>query len=185
MKPLYTLIALSFVFITAGQLATAAQFIPLGILPGHDISRGFGVSDDGTVVAGSSHSGNRNAPSQAFRWTDATGMVGLGNMTGAGGNGQQPLSADGSRIAGNSGSPQQVFLYSQVDGIRNLGNLGIDTYRSSGISGDGNVVVGWNRPAEKKMRGAGPRKPALFRSDSQPGTSGHEPRTLTSMDPSS
>jgi len=155
MKPLYALIALSFVFISAGQLATAAQFIPLGTLPGNTSFRGFGVSDDGTVVAGTSRSGN--ALAQAFRWTDATGMVGLGplpgdNFTFAGSNGQQPLSADGSRIAGGSANVDppysiQAFIYSKVDGLK---SLGIDTYRSSGISGDGNVVIGYYRPFETK-----------------------------------
>ena len=148
MKPLYTLIALSFVFIFAGQLATAAQFIPLGTLPGHDWSPAFGVSDYGTVVAVYSHLpfGVR-APKQAFRWTDATGMVGLGALPGddrswTGGNGQQPLSADGSRIVGVSmnGAGSQAVIYSKVDGIRSLGR---DTYRSSGISGDGKVVIGY------------------------------------------
>ena len=152
MKPLYTLIALSFVFIFAGQLATAAQFIPLGTLPGNDHSFAFGVSDDGSVVAGRSRF--VNATAQAFRWTDETGMVGLGalpgdNATFTSGKGLQPLSADGSRIAGDSGTMdrpnsapvgQQAFIYSKVDGLR---SLGIDTYRSSGISGDGNVVIGY------------------------------------------
>ena len=159
MKPFRTLIALSSIFITAGQLTTAAEFIPLGTLPGNNFSYARAVSDDGTVVAGASVFGS--ALSQAFRWTDATGMVGLGALPGDNASftvfrGGQALSADGSRIAGFSGtldspsSPphsQQAFIYSKVDGLR---SLGIDTFRSSGISGDGKVVIGYfnNSPVD-------------------------------------
>ncbi len=87
-------------------MATAAEFIPLGTLPGRERSEAFSVSDDGTVVAGHSYSSAFN-DMEAFRWTDETGMVGLGVLpghlrSGNGINGTNPLSADGSTIVGRS-----------------------------------------------------------------------------------
>jgi len=58
----------------------AAEFIPLGDLPGGNFSSSAtGVSDDGTVVVGN---GSPASGGGAFRWTAATGMVGLGDLQG-------------------------------------------------------------------------------------------------------
>lgn len=89
---------------TAGILlvsgAQAAEFIPLGDLPGGDF---FGtasdVSDDGGVVVGNSNV--IDGGDEAFRWISDTGMVGLGDL--AGGrfwSGAQAVSANGSVVVG-------------------------------------------------------------------------------------
>ncbi|MCA1958668.1 MAG: hypothetical protein LDL14_09095, partial [Nitrospira sp.] len=65
----------------AGSLsAQAAEFIPLGDLPGGSFSSmALGVSADGSVVVGVSRSGSGD---EAFRWTEATGHGGLGRRVG-------------------------------------------------------------------------------------------------------
>lgn len=69
-------------------LPGSAEIIGLGDLSGGtDFSRADGVSDDGSVVVGRSRSGNRSFDGdsvEAFRWTMATGMVGLGDLEGSG-----------------------------------------------------------------------------------------------------
>ena len=62
--------------------AQAASFQGLGDLPGGVFSSSAGgVSADGSVVVGSGTSANGY---EAFRWTQATGMVGLGDLSGGG-----------------------------------------------------------------------------------------------------
>ena len=61
-------------------MASAAQFIPLGDLPGGNFaSSAQGVSADGSVVVGGVDSSSEQ---EAFRWTTGGGMVGLGNLPG-------------------------------------------------------------------------------------------------------
>ncbi|MFN9672520.1 MAG: hypothetical protein ACK552_08030 [Microcystis sp.] len=79
--------------------AQAASFQGLGFLPGGSFSRSFaqGVSADGSVVVGESSS--VNSPAEAFRWTQQTGMVGLGDLSGGRfSSGAQGVSAEGSFI---------------------------------------------------------------------------------------
>lgn len=58
--------------------ATAGSFQGLGFLPGgYSDSKPTDISSDGTVVVGQSQS---SQGTQAFRWTKATGMVGLGDL---------------------------------------------------------------------------------------------------------
>jgi probable HAF family extracellular repeat protein len=60
--------------------AQAASFQGLGDLPGVvSLALATGVSADGSVVVGNSQSANGL---EAFRWTQATGMVGLGDLPG-------------------------------------------------------------------------------------------------------
>jgi probable HAF family extracellular repeat protein len=57
-----------------------ATFTPLGDLPGGAVRSGaYGASPDGSVVVEFSSS---SQGSQAFRWTLAEGMVGLGDLPG-------------------------------------------------------------------------------------------------------
>ena len=59
-----------------------ATFQPLGDLPGgYVLSEAFGVSDDGNVVVGYSHSEQQHPGTyEAFRWTPAQGITGLGDF---------------------------------------------------------------------------------------------------------
>ena len=66
-------------FLNTNQV-DAATFMGIGDLPGGDfLSSARGISADGTVVVGDSHS---SSGCEAFRWTEATGIVGLGDLPG-------------------------------------------------------------------------------------------------------
>ncbi len=93
-----------------------------------------GVSADGSVIIG-----NANAIG-AFRWTQATGVVALGNsLTSA-----TAISADGSVIVGQVG--YEAFRWSAATGMVMLGGLpgvpGPNYSRVSHVSSDGSVIVG-------------------------------------------
>ena len=128
----------------------------LGVLfegPGSfDFSAALGVSEDGSVIVGSSDGG-------PFRWTEAEGLVRLGRV-GVGGRtlGGRATSADGSVIVGGSfrnfreDGSNLAFIWTEADGLRrlrdvlildfglNLSGWTLDT--ANGISADGNVIVG-------------------------------------------
>ena len=81
---------------------------------------------------------------EAFRWTQATGMVGLWNSSSASG-----VSADGSVVVGTaSGGGAEAFRWTQATGMVGLGNLpwgDVGAFSSaSGVSADGSVVVGYS-----------------------------------------
>mgnify|MGYP006193284809 CR=1 FL=1 len=128
--------------------AQAASFQGLGGLPGSFSSSATGVSADGSVVVGSS----TRTPmwtTEAFRWTQATGMVGLGDLPGGSfysdANG---VSADGSVVVGisNIGNGSEAFRWTQATGMVGLGVLPGGYFSSSalGVSADGSVVVGYS-----------------------------------------
>lgn len=137
-----------------GQLV-AAEFIPMGFLPGGAQSAGFDVSDDGTVVAGEAHLGigpNGVGLSEVFRWTDSSGMVGLGALPGHNASvadWREPMSADGSVIVGTSrdttlpaGDPsndggKEIFIYTEGQGMVPLGETGSEPL----VSADGQTIL--------------------------------------------
>jgi len=137
------------------------SFTPLGDLPGGDIygwpngafySYPFGVSDDGNVVVGASRSAAAGAYYEAFRWTEAKGMVGLGDL--AGGrfwSAAYGISGDGAVIIGTSESSvdYEAFRWTEAEGMVGLGDLaGGKFYSQAGdVSVDGSVVVGWSYSA--------------------------------------
>lgn len=133
--------------IVGNGLADAATFQGLGYLPGGAYSYGTAVSEDGLVVVGESgYSGG----AQAFRWTKAGGMTGIGHLPGASEYSiALGVSSDGSAITGmshyeNSNGLVEAFLWTSTGGMVGLGDLaGGDKYSyGDGISGDGKVVVG-------------------------------------------
>jgi probable HAF family extracellular repeat protein len=113
---------------------------------GSQQSSATGVSADGTVVVGWVNSlppfpgGN----AQAFRWTEATGMVGLGFIPTVGDDFSEArgVSGDGSVVVGNSN--EFAFRWTQATGMEPLpglgGNSNVD--RARGVSADGTVIVG-------------------------------------------
>jgi len=128
--------------------------VPLGFLPGgSDLSAATGVSADGKVVVGYSRSG---VGGEAFRWTAAKQMVGLGylnlvphwNESHAAG-----VSADGSVVVG--GSDGVAFLWTAEDGMRRAEKVLADDFgldltgwvlqEATGVSDDGNTIVGWGQ----------------------------------------
>ena len=91
--------------------AQAASFRGLGSLSSTSISA------DGSVIVG-------NSGSQAFRWTQEDGMIGLGSLGGTFST-ADGVSADGSVVVGYSNHPNgyqiEAFRWTQVDGMLGLG----------------------------------------------------------------
>lgn len=130
-----------------------AQLIPLGDLPGGAISsKGRAVSPDGTTVAGYSQSSLGN---EAFLWTEAQGMVSLGDLPGWD---VVAIPADVSNTGvvvgrSHSGSVQpqgtfeenEAFRWSPTTGMVGMGDLPGSPFASEawGVSADGTVIVGW------------------------------------------
>ena len=82
LRPLLLAIALTVPYFSPGLIAAASEapvFRGLGFLSGILNSEARAVSADGTVVVGMS---NVNSGLEAFRWTLASGMVGLGDLPG-------------------------------------------------------------------------------------------------------
>jgi probable HAF family extracellular repeat protein len=122
----------------AGPARADALFVPLGDLPGgFFVSEAFGVSADGSTVVGVSSS---EAGYEAFRWTSADGMVGLGFLPGSSDSYGGAVSADGATVVGGSG---EAFRWTSGGGMVGLGFLpgGSNSYASA-ISADGSTVVG-------------------------------------------
>jgi probable HAF family extracellular repeat protein len=153
-----TRFALSIVLalISAPALASRPRFQPLGDLPGGNTrSAATAVNADGSVVVGYSDSGTGE---EAFRWTNETGMYGLGSLGGIPFlSTARAVSANGRIVFGDSvpadDDPNSVPLVafrwtmsgSGPDGeMVSLGDLpGGDPFAlGSGCSADGNVLVG-------------------------------------------
>jgi len=136
--------------------------VGLGFLPGvpgpgfAQLGYGNGVSDDGSVVVGESSSASGT---QAFRWTSAGGMVGLGFLPGIAFSAASGVSADGSVIVGGGGNgpeafTNEAFRWTSSGGMAGLGFLpgiptnGAQTYSNAlALSADGSVVVGYGSSA--------------------------------------
>jgi RNA polymerase sigma factor (sigma-70 family) len=161
-KCLFLLALLSF---TIGRAWSQPDpsFEGLGDLPGGEFfSLAWDVSADGSVVTGYSISnvieskGNSFPLYEAFRWTEAEGMIGLGSLPG----GEYPfseaigLSFDGSVIVGHTTSGSSVsseaFRWSHGKGMMGLGFLPGSSTQSwaYGVSSDGSVVVGFGFSGE-------------------------------------
>jgi len=122
---------------------------------GDDFGEPFGASFDGSVVVGQSTSDNGT---EAFRWTDSGGMVGLGDLSGGAFFSRAlAISNDGSVIVGDSISTKvfgnitftgpEAFRWTESGGMVGLGGIAgsLNTSSAFGISGDGTVVVGQTR----------------------------------------
>lgn len=139
---------------------SAAQFIPLGDLPGADFSSAANdVSNDGTVVVGSSSSNvSVENEAEAFRWTPDTGMVGLGGFPGGAiRSSARAVSSDGRIVVGYvlRVGALEAFRWTAETGMTGLGDLsdaGTDSF-ANGISADGNVVVGKGSNADRFNEG--------------------------------
>jgi probable HAF family extracellular repeat protein len=96
------------------------------------------ASFDGSIVAG--YGTNLGGNTEAFRWTEATGMVGLGALLGNTLSEAFEISADGSTIVGfSSGSGiTQAVVWRAATGIQALGVTG----SAKAISSDGKVIGG-------------------------------------------
>lgn len=141
---------------TAGsQSAAASSFTvtSLGFIPGGTSSFANDVSADGKVIVGHGSDYDPNVKGsgiqQAFRWTAAEGMVGLGWLPGGFFNSSTALgvSGDGSVIVGGSSSANgsEAFRWTAAEGMKGLGLAsGASFSRATGISGDNGTIIGHN-----------------------------------------
>ncbi len=126
------------------------SFQGLGNLPGGlPQSQAFGISADGSTAVGTSNSSDAGSSGiEAFRWTQAEGMIGLGNIPPVIGGPvgfssiARGVSANGSVIVGfgTDGGSQQPTVWTQATGMLSLGGFG----EARGVSSDGSLVVGFN-----------------------------------------
>jgi probable HAF family extracellular repeat protein len=136
----------------------------LGLLPGELRANARGVSGDGSIVVGyAEHNTMSNPLGQAFRWTEQTGMQGLGyarpNGTYAEARG---ISRDGSTIVGVSQSggavgPVDAFMWTASGGMHALPGLPGAPYidnNANAVNADGSVVVGWSTSATTAVHAA-------------------------------
>jgi probable HAF family extracellular repeat protein len=130
----------------------------LGDLPGGDsFSVGAGVSHNGSVVVGGASSAVSLAGSsfeldfEAFRWTQQTGMVALGDLAGGGFHSfANAVSGDGSVVVGASTSAAsgisdfEAFRWTEATGMVGLGDLPGGNFASTAtaVSADGSIIVG-------------------------------------------
>jgi probable HAF family extracellular repeat protein len=122
----------------------------LGYLPspsGRFSSFATAVSADGSIVAGLSGGYVAAVGSEAFRWTSAGGMIGLGDLPGGSAGSQATgVSADGSVVVGSSytADGQEAFRWTSDSSMVGLGDLpgGDISSHATGVSADGSVVVG-------------------------------------------
>ncbi|QEG36818.1 PEP-CTERM sorting domain-containing protein [Bythopirellula goksoeyrii] len=120
------------------------------LFPGNGFSFAAGVSVDGSVVTGTAHS---PTGSEAFRWTQATGMVSLGDIPdGINFILGNAISGDGLVVVGEADANYTfyAFRWTSETGMVNMGFLDgvppedptLDYSAATGVSGDGSVVVG-------------------------------------------
>lgn len=130
----------------------------LGALPSDEFrSHAFGVSADGSTVVGWSSVYSRNeygSAGEAFRWTQASGMQGLGFLAETDSHSiAYGASADGSVVVGGSGRGgwSEAFRWTQTKGMQSLNTWlqesGIDASdwyfeSATAVSADGSTVVG-------------------------------------------
>ena len=135
----------------AGRTSAQMTFQGLGDLPGGIFSTiPRAISQDGRVVVGraSSAFGTSSGGTccEAFRWTEETGIVGLGDLPGGAFESEaEDVSSDGSIIVGQAHSGVDVGAVWVDGGILSIpdpdpGCLG--GTRAMGVSADGGVVVG-------------------------------------------
>jgi probable HAF family extracellular repeat protein len=119
----------------------------LGFLPGGSTPNSWAnaVSADGSVVVGTSTSAGSE---EGFRWTSATGMVGLGFLPGGTSSAASLVSGDGQVIVGSVGfawdpSRNAAFRWTEAAGMTDLGVLpGAAVTMAQAMSPDGLFVVG-------------------------------------------
>ncbi len=141
--------------------ATGFKLLPIPVPYDHSSPASGAISGDGLVSAGSLsvRDADYNATAeQAYRWTAAGGVEGLGYLPGHDRSYATALSSDGVTILGTSSDSQQssghgdLFVWREDIGMKNIYGPEPQYEQNSflsgaGISGDGNVIaVSWWRP---------------------------------------
>jgi probable HAF family extracellular repeat protein len=137
--------------LTGWQAITAGEF---AVDPAND------VSADGQVIVGSVNLGGTTH--EAFRWTEATGAISLGDLPGGIRNrSARGISADGGVIVGVAQITMAGFLeafrWTEATGMVGLGDLPGGAFGSSAfdISANGLVIVGTSTVADDPPRDTG------------------------------
>ncbi|MDD2767284.1 MAG: hypothetical protein PHT19_01040 [Methylococcus sp.] len=116
----------------------------MGYLSGGFFSRADAVSENGSVIVGTSTTPDGF---RAYRWTKKLGMVDLGDLGGSHASVGWGVSADGKVAVGFTSTPEtdnNAFRWTQDGGMVALGNApGSDGSGANRISADGNVTVGY------------------------------------------
>jgi len=126
------------------DLHFGAAFDPGGTLHGYVNSRAFGISNDGAVVTG--HATNASSTNQAFVWTQAAGMVGIGTLPGYAQSYGEAVSGDGQVVIGRAtvGPTTQAFRWTEANGMTGLGFIsGGTNSAATDVNHDGSVIVGY------------------------------------------
>jgi hypothetical protein len=119
---------------------------PLGVLPGDRWSVALAVSDDGTVIVGTSYS-MLAVDKKPFRWTQEHGLEPLGIIPGADQASAGAVSRDGRVVVGTAlssgGDALRLFRWTEDEGPVDLGEFrGVESLSVSDMSDDGRVIVG-------------------------------------------
>lgn len=130
----------------------AGGFMGIGRLQVSDSSSIVrGLSGDGAILVGSSS----GAGTEAFRWSQATGMVGLGTFAGGISSTAWDISDDGAVICGSSEIPAATgvdrgFRWTLATGLVGLGTAdpGYPGTVARSISADGSAIVGLATPSD-------------------------------------
>jgi len=142
-------VALALVVISTGGIAAASSITPLGDLSGGSVSSSaYGVSNDGQIVVGQSSS-TVSSTGEAFKWTAAGGMVGLGLLPGGSTSIARAISRDGTTIVGDANSTAaqpaggtEAFLYAN-GGMSGL-HSPLIMYQGMAVNSNGTLVVSGN-----------------------------------------
>lgn len=139
-------VGLGFLLLTAHT--NAASLTALGVLPS-DNPRSFAtaVTPDGKYVVGYANSGTG---SEAFRWSQTSGMVGLGDLEGGEFRSEAySIADDGTSVFGAAfpgfGMSYEPFQWTPTQGLTRLGDgppPGLQASSAVDASSDGQVVVG-------------------------------------------
>jgi uncharacterized membrane protein len=105
-----TSVALAILATIAPSKSLAQSITVFNYVPGVDVSLGSatGISADGSTVVGYNAS-SLSSPFEAFRWTQASGVVGLGFASGfANNNFAMAVNSDGTVVVGYGNSNTQI-----------------------------------------------------------------------------
>ncbi|MDX2130772.1 MAG: hypothetical protein SFY69_01810 [Planctomycetota bacterium] len=119
----------------------------LGFLPGYATTQTMDLSGDGSIAVGRATPFGSDAVGQAFRWTESTGLVGLGFA--------RPdhfyseaaaISRDGTTIVGHgrgSAGRNEAFVWTSTLGMQPLPGLDASNdAQAFGVNFDGSIIVG-------------------------------------------
>ncbi len=130
----------------AADAQAAGTLTELGALNGGNTSYANAINAAGDVIAGYALNG-ATGRYEAFRWTQASGMVGLGQLNGGNSSRAYTTNAAGNVIAGaaNNGATgnTEAFRWTQAGGMVGLGQLNDgNTSTAFAINAAGDVIAG-------------------------------------------